>query len=60
MGLNVTCFTKLLVRQYILPLKIDHSWVVLVTGDLSGPSDQSGSFSNHSVVDPENCSKGTQ
>ena len=29
-----------MVRQYILPLKMDHPGIVLVTGDLGGPLDQ--------------------
>ena len=37
--------TKLLVRQYILPLKIEHPGFVLVVGDLDGPSVQYGPFS---------------
>ena len=34
--------TKLLVRPYLLPLKMDHPGVVLVTGDSGGPSHQYG------------------
>ena len=37
--------TKPLVRQYILPLKIEHPGFVLVVGDLDGPSVQYGPFS---------------
>ena len=37
--------TEMLIRQYLLPLKTDHLGAVLVTGDLSGPSDQYGPFS---------------
>ena len=37
--------TKRLVRQYLLPLKMDHLGVVLVMGELGGPLDQYGPFS---------------
>ena len=37
--------TKLLVRQYLLPLNTDQPWVVLVKGDLDGPLNQYGQFS---------------
>ena len=37
---RVVRWTKLLVRPYLLQLKKDHPGVVLVTGDLDGPSEQ--------------------
>ena len=37
--------TKLLVPQYLFLLKTDHPGAVLVTGNLDGPSDQCGPFS---------------
>ena len=44
-----TCYvvrrTKLLVRLYLLPLKMHHYGVILITGDLDGISDQFGLYS---------------
>ena len=42
--------TKLFVRQYHLLFKTDHPGVVLVTGDLSGPLDLYGPFSQRHPI----------
>ena len=41
------CRCSVLVCRYLLPLKTDHPGVVLVSGDLGGPSDQTSMV--HSV-----------
>ena len=42
---SVVRLAKLLVRFHLLSLKMDHPKVLLVMGELHGPSDQYGSFS---------------